>query len=155
MIYLLLKRCYLCGHSTEGQRVMVIPRYLACDTVSSSCPWRMYWVLVIVLFLVTRMTWHFSKLKLIFHFLVHLLSVLRSSWSAAAFILGLKAIYIMVSSEKESNCRSNIVWNVVNVKKGIGRDQVQYLEGLLMLHGLQRRPRPLLVLFGICRLKTL
>ena len=36
--------------------VMVIPRYLACDTVSSSCPWSMYWVLMIVLFLVTGMT---------------------------------------------------------------------------------------------------
>ena len=45
---------------------------------------------------------------------------------------------------KESNWGSNIVWNVVNVKKEIGRDQVQNLEGLLMLQGLQRRPRPLL-----------
>ena len=76
---------------------MVMPRYLACDTVSSSCPWRMYWVLVIVLFLVTGMTWHFSRLKLISHFFVHLSSVLRSSWSAAAFILGLR---VMVSSAK-------------------------------------------------------
>ena len=32
------------------------------------------------------------------------------------FILGLIAIYIMASSA-ESNCSSNIVWNVVNVKK--------------------------------------
>ena len=67
--------------------------------------------------------WHFSRLKLIFHFLAHLSSVLRSSWSAAAFILGLRAIYIMVSSA-ESNCGSNIVYNVVNVKKGIGRDHL-------------------------------
>ena len=80
--------------------VMVIPRYLACDTVSSSCPWRMYWVLVIVLYLVTGMTWLVSRLKLIFNFFAHLSSVLRSSWSAAAFILGLRDIYIMVSSAK-------------------------------------------------------
>ena len=32
-------------------------------------------------------------------------------------------IYIMVSSA-DSNRRSNFVWNVVNVKKGIGRDQL-------------------------------
>ena len=60
----------------------------------------MYWVLVIVLFLVTGIIWHFSRLKLIFPFYVHLSSVFRSSWSAAAFILGLGAIYIMVSSAK-------------------------------------------------------
>ena len=95
--------------------VMVMPRYLACDTVSSSCPWNMYWVFMIVLFLVTGMTWHFSRLNFIFHLFAHLSSVLRSSWSAAVFVLGLRAIYIMVIS-KESNCRSNIVWNVVNVK---------------------------------------
>ena len=69
-------------------------------------------------------------------------------------VRSLRAIYIMVSS-LESNCRSYTVWNVVNVKKGINRDQVQNLVGLLMLLGLQRRPGPLLVLFGICRLKTL
>ena len=56
------------------------------------------------------------KIEAHFPFFVPLSSVLRSSWSAAAFILGLRAIYIMVIS-KESNCRSNIVWNVVNVKK--------------------------------------
>ena len=60
----------------------------------------MYWVLVIVLFLVTGMTWHLSRLKLIFNLFVHLSSVLRSSRSAAAFILGFRAIYVMVSSAK-------------------------------------------------------
>ena len=34
------------------------------------------------------------------HFLFHLSSVLRSSWSAAVFILGLRTIYIMVSSAR-------------------------------------------------------
>ena len=76
----------------------------------------MYWVFMIVLFLVIGMTWHFSRLNFIFHFFAHLSIVLRSSWSAAVFVLGLSAIYIMVSSA-ESNCRSNIVWNVVNVTK--------------------------------------
>ena len=33
-------------------------------------------------------------------FCVHLSSVFRSSWSAAVFVLGLRAIYIMVSSAK-------------------------------------------------------
>ena len=79
---------------------MVMPRYLTCDTVSSSCPWSMYWVLMIVLFLVTGMTGHFSRLNLIFHFLAPLSSVLRSSWNAVVFVLGLRAIYIMVSSAK-------------------------------------------------------
>ena len=78
--------------------VMVMPIYLACDTVSSSCPWSMYWVLMIVLFLVTWMTWHFSRLNFIFIFVAHLSSVLRSSWRATVFVLGLRAIYIMVSS---------------------------------------------------------
>ena len=80
--------------------VMVMPRYLACDTVSSSCSWSMYWVFMIVLFLVIGMTWHFSRLNFIFHLFAHLSSVLRSSWSAAVFVLGLSAIYIMVSSAK-------------------------------------------------------
>ena len=79
---------------------MVMPRYLACDTVSNSCPWSIYWILMIVVFLVTRMTWHFSRLNFIFHCFAHLSSVLRSSWSAAVFVLGLRAIYIMVSSAK-------------------------------------------------------
>ena len=79
---------------------MVMPKYLAYDTVSSSCPWSMYWVLMIVLFLVTGITWHFSRLNFIFNFFTHLSSVLRSSWSAAVFILGLRAIYIMVLSAK-------------------------------------------------------
>ena len=46
----------------------------------------------------TGMTWHFSRFKLIFHCFALLSSVLRSSWSAAGFIL--RAIYIMVSSVK-------------------------------------------------------
>ena len=91
---------------------MVMPRYLACDTVLSSCPWRMYWVLMIVVFLVTEITWHVSRLNFIFHFFAHLSSVLRSSWSAAVFVFGLRAIY-----SKESNSISNIVWNIVNIKK--------------------------------------
>ena len=32
------------------------------------------------------------------------------------FFLGLRAMYIMVSSA-ESNCGSNIAWNVVNIKR--------------------------------------
>ena len=45
---------------------------------------------------------------------------------------------------KESNCRTNIVRNVVNVRKEyLGRDRVQNIVGLLMLQGFQRRPRPL------------
>ena len=36
----------------------------------------------------------------IFHFLAHLSSLWRSSWSTAVFVLGLRTIYIMVSSAK-------------------------------------------------------
>ena len=35
------------------------------------------------------------KIEANFQFVVHLSSVLRSSWSAAAFILGLRAIYTL------------------------------------------------------------
>ena len=45
---------------------MVMPRYLACDTVSSCCPWRMYWVLVIVLFYCYRDDMALFKIE--FHF---------------------------------------------------------------------------------------
>ena len=40
------------------------------------------------------------KIEAHFPFFVHLSSVFRSSWSAAVFVLGLRAIYIMVSSAK-------------------------------------------------------
>ena len=40
------------------------------------------------------------KIEAHFPFYVHLSSVLRSPWSAAAFTLGLRAIYIMLSSAK-------------------------------------------------------
>ena len=40
------------------------------------------------------------KIEAHFPFFAHLSSVLTSSWSAAAFIIGLRAIYIMVSSAK-------------------------------------------------------
>ena len=40
------------------------------------------------------------KIEAHFPFLSHLSSVFRSSWSAAVFVLGLRAIYIMVSSAK-------------------------------------------------------
>ena len=55
---------------------------------------------MIVLFLVIGMAWHFSRLNFVFNFFAHLSNVLRSSWSAAVFVLGLSAIYIMVSSAK-------------------------------------------------------
>ena len=40
------------------------------------------------------------KIEFHFHFFAHLSSVLRSSWSATVFVLGIRAKHIMVSSAK-------------------------------------------------------
>ena len=97
--------------------VMVMPRYLACDTVSSSCSWSMYWVFMIVLFLVIGMTWHVSRLNLIFNFCCPFIKCVKIFLECSCVCLRLKSYIHYGVISKESNCRSNIVWNVVNVKK--------------------------------------
>ena len=77
---------------------MVMHRYLACDTVSSSCLWRMYCVLVIVLFLVTGMTWHFSRLKLIF------IECVKVFLECSCVYLRLNSYIHYGVISKESNC---------------------------------------------------
>ena len=95
------------------------------------------------------------KVETHFPFLCPFVECVKVFLECSCVYLRLKSYIHYGVISKESNCRSNIVWNVVNVKKEIGRDQVQNLEGLLMLQGLQKKPRPLLVLFVIDRLRML
>ena len=61
---------------------MSTPRFLALVTVSRTCPWRIYSVLIAFLEAVTCTIWHFEGLNSIPHRVSHAASMSRSRWSA-------------------------------------------------------------------------
>ena len=62
------------------------------------------------------------KIEFHFPFFCPFIKCVKIFLECSCVCLRLKSYIHYGVISKESNCRSNIVWNVVNVKKGIGRD---------------------------------